>query len=137
MTAAVPEPPASAEVGATGHVLRNPGVVGIGLGSLLSDTGHEMATAALPGFLRSLGAPAAALGAIEGVADAALSASKVVGGVVADRPEVSRPTLTAGAYAVTAVGHGAFAVAPAWPAVAVARAVSWTARGGKVPARDS
>ena len=118
-------------------VLRNPGVLGIGLGSLLSDAGHEMATAALPGFLRTLGAPAAALGAIEGVADAALSASKVVGGVVADRPEVSRPNLTAGAYAVTAIGHGAFAVAPAWPAVAVARAVSWTARGGKVPARDS
>ena len=52
-------------------VVRNPGVVGIGLASLLSDAGHEMATAALPGFLRSIGAPAAALGAIEGVADGA------------------------------------------------------------------
>jgi hypothetical protein len=31
------------------HVLRNRSVLGIGLGSLLSDTGHEMATAALPG----------------------------------------------------------------------------------------
>jgi hypothetical protein len=44
------------------HVLRNCGVVGIGPGSLLSDTGNEMATAARSGFLRSLGAPAAALG---------------------------------------------------------------------------
>jgi len=52
------------------HVLRNRSVVGIGLGSLLSDTGHEMATAALPGYLRSIGASAAALGAIEGAADA-------------------------------------------------------------------
>src|SRR5437899_12399974 len=129
MTAAVPEPPASAEVGATGHVLRNPGVVGIGLGSLLSDTGHEMATAALPGFLRSIGAPAAALGAIEGVADGALSAAKVAGGVIADKPGVERRAVTAGGYAVTALGHGAFALANSWPVVAVARAVSWIARG--------
>src|SRR5207253_8841664 len=97
----------------------------------------EMATAALPGFWGSLGAPSAALGAIEGVADAALSASKAAGGGVADRPSVDRPKLTAGAYAVTAVGHGAFGLAVAWPFVAVARAVSWIARGGKAPARDS
>src|SRR5947208_16271465 len=88
------------------HVLRNRSVLGIGLGSLLSDTGHEMATAALPGFLRGLGAPAAALGVIEGVADAALSASKVAGGVVADRPGVERKALTAGGYVLTAAGHG-------------------------------
>src|SRR5205807_7039213 len=113
------------------HVIRNRGVVGIGLGSLLSDAGHEMATAALPGFLRSINAPAAALGAIEGVADASLSASKVGGGVVADRPGVERRAVTSGGYALTALGHGAFALANSWPAVAVARAVSWIARGGK------
>ena len=118
-------------------VLRNPAVVGIGLGSLLSDAGHEMATAALPGFLRSIGAPAAALGAIEGLADAALSVSKVAGGVVADRPGVERKHITAGGYAITAAAHGAFGLANAWPAVAVARAASWIARGGKAPARDS
>lgn len=120
-----------------GHVLRNRTVLGIGLGSLLSDTGHEMATAALPGFLRTIGAPAAALGAIEGVADATLSASKVAGGIVADKPGVERKAVTAGGYAITALGHGAFALAQAWPFVAVARAVSWIARGGKAPARDS
>ena len=118
-------------------MLRNRGVLGIGLGSLLSDAGHEMATAALPGFLKSIGAPAAALGAIEGVADAALSASKVAGGIVADRPGVDRRDVTAGGYALTALGHGAFALANVWPVVAVARAVSWVARGGKAPARDA
>jgi len=137
MTAAVPDPPETGEIGQRVHVLRNRGVLGIGLGSLLSDTGHEMATAALPGFLRGIGAPAAALGAIEGVADAALSASKVAGGVVADRPDIERKTVTAGGYAITAAGHAAFAVAPAWPFVAAFRAVSWVARGGKAPARDS
>ena len=119
------------------HVLHNPGVVGIGLGSLLSDTGHEMATAALPGFLASIGAPAAALGAIEGIADASLSASKVAGGVLADRPGVERKAVTSGGYAITALAHGAFALANAWPFVALARAVSWIARGGKAPARDA
>ncbi|HEX7464126.1 MAG TPA: MFS transporter, partial [Actinomycetota bacterium] len=69
---------------ARGSVLRNRTVVGVSLASLFSDAGHEMATAALPGFLSALGAPAAALGAIEGVADAALSASKMAGGAVAD-----------------------------------------------------
>src|SRR5437870_6824 len=92
-------------------VLHNPTVLGIGLGSLLSDAGHEMATAALPGFLRSIGAPAAALGAIEGIGDGALSVSKLAGGVVADRPGVERRAVTSGGYAVTAIGHGAFAVA--------------------------
>ncbi|MDQ6615787.1 MAG: MFS transporter [Actinomycetota bacterium] len=118
-------------------MLANPCVVGIGLGSLLSDTGHEMATAALPGFLRGLGAPAAALGVIEGIANAALSASKVAGGVIADRPGVERKAVTAGGYALTAAGHGTFGVAAVWPVVAMARAVSWVARGGKAPARDS
>jgi hypothetical protein len=77
-------------------VLRNPTVLGISLASLLSDTGHEMATAALPGFLRSIGAPAAALGAIEGIADGAMSAAKVAGGVVADRPGVERKAVASG-----------------------------------------
>ena len=66
------------------------------MASLLSDAGHEMATAALPGFLRSLGAPAAALGAVEGVADGALSFSKLAGGLIADQPGVERRTVAAG-----------------------------------------
>jgi MFS family permease len=129
--------PAEAMDTGADHVIRNRSVLGIGLGSLLSDTGHEMATAALPGFLSSIGAQAAALGVIEGIADASMSASKVVGGVIADRPGVERKAVTSGGYAITALGHGAFALAQAWPFVAVARALSWIARGGKAPARDS
>lgn len=121
----------------SGSVLRNRTVLGISLASLLSDAGHEMATAALPGFLRSIGAPAAALGAIEGIADGSMSAAKVAGGVVADRPGVERRAVASGGYAVVALGHASFALANAWPAVAVSRAVSWIARGGKNPSRDS
>ncbi len=112
-------------------------MLGISLGSLLSDTGHEMATAALPGFLRSIGAPAAALGAIEGIADGAMSGAKVAGGIVADRPGVERKAVASGGYAVVALGHASFAMANAWPVVAVSRSVSWIARGGKNPSRDS
>ena len=53
--------PVTAE--AKGWLNRN--VVGMGFTSLLSDWGHEMATAILPAFLAVIGVPAAALGAIE------------------------------------------------------------------------
>ena len=76
-------------------VLRNPTVVGTAPASLFSDSGHEMATAFLPGFLRSLGAPAVALGTIEGIADAALSVSRMAGGVLSDRPGVERKKVVA------------------------------------------
>ncbi|MEA2507123.1 MAG: hypothetical protein QOH48_1741 [Actinomycetota bacterium] len=118
-------------------VFRNPSVVGIGIASFFSDSGHEMATAALPGFLHSLGAPAAALGAIEGLADAALSSSKFAGGIIADRPDVGRKSFAAGAYGVTALGYGSFALANAWPFVALGRTIAWAARGIRSPARDS
>ncbi len=118
-------------------VLRNRTVAGIGLASFFSDAGHEMATAALPAFLTSLGAPAAALGAIEGVADAALSTSKLAGGVVADRRGTDRRRVAAAGYLVTGLGYGSFAFAGSWPAVALGRAVAWAARGLRTPAREA
>lgn len=46
------------------------GTIGISGASLLADVGHEIPTSLLPSLLTStLGAPAAALGVIEGVAD--------------------------------------------------------------------
>ena len=68
------------------------GVLGIGLASLFSDWGHEAATAILPAFLASLGAPAFALGVIEGVSDGLSSFAKLAGGWIADRPSWRKPT---------------------------------------------
>jgi len=80
-----------------------PGVKGIGAASLLSDLGHEIPTALLPSFLTStLGAPAAALGLIEGVADGLAGAAKFAGGPLADDPQRRRNTAVGG-YAATAV----------------------------------
>jgi len=118
-------------------VLRNPTVVGTALASLFADSGHEMATAALPGFLTSLGAPAAALGVIEGIADAALSASKMAGGVLADRPGVERKKVMAAGYLTSGAAYASIGLAGAWPFAAISRAVAWIARGLRTPARES
>lgn len=89
------------------------GVPGIGLASLFSDWGHEAATAILPAFLASLGAPAVALGVIEGVSDGS-SSSKLAGGSIADRPNLRKPTGIIG-YVATGVSTLACACTRSWP----------------------
>ena len=112
------------------------GVLGIGLASLFSDWGHEAATAILPAFLASLGAPAVALGVIEGVSDGLSSFAKLAGGFVADRPRWRRPTAIAG-YFATAITTFGYAFAQSWPAVLVLRAFGWMGRGSRGPSRDT
>jgi MFS family permease len=112
------------------------GVLGIGLASLFSDWGHEAATSILPAFLASLGAPAVALGIIEGVSDGLASFAKLAGGWIADRPAWRRPAGIIG-YLTTAVTTGAYAFAQSWPAVLVLRAIGWTGRGERGPSRDT
>lgn len=45
--------------------------------------------------------------------------------------------MAAGGYLVTGLGYGSFGLAGAWPFVAIGRAVSWSARGVRSPARDA
>jgi MFS family permease len=114
-----------------------PGVRGIGSASLLADVGHEIPTALLPSLLTStLGAPAAALGAIEGVSDALAGAARFGGGVLADDP-TRRRTVAVGGYATTAVLGAAIGGATSVWQVGVLRAAAWTARGLRVPARNA
>src|SRR5271163_3189356 len=112
------------------------GVLGIGLASLFSDWGHEAATAILPAFLASLGAPAAALGVIEGVSDGLSSFAKLAGGFIADRPRWRRPTGIVG-YLATAITTFGYAFASSWPAVLALRAFGWMGRGSRGPSRDA
>jgi len=64
----------------------NRNILGMGSASLFSDMNHEMATAVLPLFLSSvLGAPAFALGVIEGVADGISTVFEVWSGWYSDR----------------------------------------------------
>ncbi len=112
------------------------GVLGIGLASLFSDWGHEAATSILPAFLASLGAPALALGVIEGVSDGLSSFAKLAGGWIADRPSLRKPTGIVG-YFTTAITTFGYAFAQSWPALLLLRSVGWVGRGGRSPSRDT
>ncbi len=114
-----------------------PGVGGIGAASFLADAGHEVPTALLPSLLTStLGAPASALGIIEGVSDGLAGAARLGGGALADDPARRRSTAVGG-YTATAVLSGAIGVAAAPWQVGVLRAGAWAARGLRVPARNA
>ncbi len=64
----------------------NKNIFGMGMASFFSDMNHEMASAVLPAFLTSvLGAPAFALGLIEGVADGISTLFEVWSGWYSDK----------------------------------------------------
>lgn len=114
-----------------------PSVRGIGGASLLSDLGHEVPTSLLPSFLTStLGAPAAALGLIEGIADGLAGVARLGGGALADDPDRRRATAIGG-YTAVAVLSGLIGAATSVWQVGVLRAGAWTARGLRVPARNA
>ncbi|WP_022900672.1 MFS transporter [Humibacter albus] len=113
------------------------GVFSVGATSFLSDAGHELVTSVLPAFLTSvLGVGAAALGIIDGVADALTGLAKLAGGPLADDPRRRRAIASAG-YTTTAVTTAAIGLTTAAWQVGVLRGVAWIARGFRSPARDS
>jgi MFS family permease len=114
-----------------------PGVLGIGLASFLADAGHEIPTAILPSFLTAtLGAPAAALGLIEGLADGAAGGARLLGGALADDPE-RRRRVAAGGYIGTAVLAALIGLTGAVWQAALLRIAAWTTRGLRVPPRNA
>ncbi|KJS29397.1 MAG: hypothetical protein VR64_20665 [Desulfatitalea sp. BRH_c12] len=114
----------------------NRNVVAFGLTSLLGDICHEMATAVLPQFMRAIGAGAASLGLIEGVADALASFVKLGSGFHSDKIG-HRKAWTMAGYALTAIAKAIFAFALAWPLILVARVTGWFGRGIRGPLRDA
>ncbi|HEY7182862.1 MAG TPA: MFS transporter [Blastocatellia bacterium] len=113
----------------------NSTVFGIGLASLFSDVGHEMATTAMPALLASIGASSAALGLIEGLADGLSSFAKLFSGLYSDRLRRRKPLAVAG-YFVTALGMASFALATRWSHVLLGRVGAWIGRGARSPARS-
>lgn len=115
----------------------SPGVAGIGGASLLADVGHEVPTALLPSLLTTtLGAPASALGLIEGVSDGLAGLARFGGGALSDDPG-RRRAIAVGGYTSTAVLSSATGAATAVWQVGVLRAGAWAARGLRVPARNA
>ncbi len=115
----------------------NRGVAGIGAASFLDDVGKEISTSLLPSFLTTtLGAPAAALGAIEGIADGVAGAARLAGGALADDPARRRVTAMGG-YSATAVLNALIGVAGAAWQVGVLRTGAWLTRGLRTPSRNA
>ncbi|HVO08937.1 MAG TPA: MFS transporter [Burkholderiaceae bacterium] len=111
-------------------------VVGAGLTSALGDFCYETTTVILPGFLAVLGIPAAALGIIEGVADAVSAFTKMAAGFIADRLG-HRKLLVMLGYALTPFGQVCIALAAGWPLLLIGRIVSWFGKGLRGPLRDA
>jgi MFS family permease len=110
-------------------------VLAIGLASLFSDVGHEMATSALPALLGSLGAGAGALGLIEGLSDGVASLAKLVSGAYSDRLARRKPLAAIG-YFLTASGMASFAIATSAWHVLIGRIIGWLGRGVRTPVRN-
>lgn len=114
-----------------------PGVRSVGLASFFSDSGHEIVTAVLPSFFISvLHGSAASLGLIEGISDALTGIAKLVGGPLSNDAR-RRGRLASSGYIGTALATAAIGlVATVWQA-GILRALAWSSRGLRSPARDS
>lgn len=108
----------------------------LGWVSFLTDAGSEMVYPLLPAFLRSLGAGAATLGAMEGVAEGISALVKWQSGKLSDRPGRRKPLIVAG-YALASIARPliALTVAP-WQIVAL-RTVDRIGKGIRGAPRDA
>ena len=101
-------------------------------------SGHEVPTSLLPSFLTvTLGAPAAALGLIEGVADGVAGVAKLAGGALADDPaSAPRPSRSAATSRPPSC-RARSAVATTALQVGLLRTGAWAARGIRGPSRNA
>jgi MFS family permease len=111
-------------------------VWGMALTSFLSDLGHEAQSTLLPGFMAALGLPPVALGAVEGLADAAASFMKLGAGWFSDRIG-RRKGLVVGGYLATGLASGFIALASGWPLILFGKFFGWLGRGLRGPLRDA
>lgn len=96
-----------------------------------------MVSAILPIFLSSvLGAPAFALGVIEGVADGVSTIFELFSGWYSDRIG-KRKGLAAAGYFITAFSKATFAFATSWFQVLLGRTAGWIGWSIRSPARDA
>ena len=109
----------------------------IGWVSFFTDTATEMIYPLLPIFLtRVLGAGAMSLGVIEGIAEAANSALKVISGQVADRTGRPRRLMLIG-YAISSAMRPLIGVAASWSQVLAIRFADRLGKGIRGAPRDA
>lgn len=96
-----------------------------------------MVFAVLPLFITAgLGAPAVAVGIVEGVADGSSALVKLWSGWYSDRIEW-RKRLAVGGYGTTVFGLALLLAVTTWPQVIVSRALAWMGRGLRQPIRSA
>ncbi len=105
--------------------------------SLLNDFASEMVYPLLPAFVTGvLGGGAAALGALDGAADAAAAFVKLIAGRLADRPSRRGPLIVGGYFLAAAVRPIIAVTAAAWQVIAL-RVVDRLGKGLRTPPRDA
>lgn len=109
----------------------------LGAVSLLTDISSEMVYPLVPLFLTSvLGAPLAAVGLIEGMAEGAASLLRTASGWLSDRLRRRRPLIVVG-YALSAVAKPLLAATQVWPTVLGVRLLDRTGKGLRTAPRDA
>jgi MFS family permease len=113
------------------------GVVTLGWVSFLNDAASEMIYPLLPDFVtRVIGAGPAALGLIEGVAEATASLAKVAAGWWSDRIRRRKPFAVLG-YSIAAVARPLTGFAASWGQVLAIRFSDRIGKGLRTPPRDA
>ena len=115
----------------------SPLVVSLGLVSLFNDIASEMIYPLLPAFLTAtLGAGTAAVGIVEGVAEATAAFGKGAFGWLSDRRARRKPFVVAG-YAASVATRPLLAIAPGWGAVVAIRFLDRIGKGVRTAPRDA
>jgi len=112
-------------------------VLALGWVSFLTDVSSEMIYPLLPGFLtRSLGAGPAAIGLIEGIAEATASLAKIGSGVWSDRVRRRKPLVLLG-YGIAMAVRPLVAFARVWTQVLAIRFADRLGKGIRTSPRDA
>src|SRR6202521_3121355 len=110
-------------------------IYAFGLTSFLNDTASEMAYWVLPAFLASIGAGAAQLGIIEGVAESVASFAQLFSGYLADKVSHRKPIVVGGYFVANAV-KPLLALVSSWWQILGIRFADRFAKGVRGTARD-
>jgi len=112
-------------------------VVRLGYVSLFTDVSTEMILGVLPFFIvMELGASAAILGIIEGVAEATNYLFRVFAGILTDRIGRRKPLVLLG-YGLSSIAKPLFAVTSSWSQAFAVRVVDRAGKGTRTSPRDA
>jgi len=112
-------------------------VLMMGLVSFFNDFASEMVYPVVPIFLTSiLGAPASAVGVIEGIAESTASLLKAVSGRMSDKLKKRKIFVILG-YSFSTLSKPILGLANVWPVVLLGRFIDRFGKGARTSARDA